>query len=597
MNSTQEPNTTEQQKSAAKSGTTAADERLFELADAGEMDVLLGWRTWLVVFISAFLTLFMQIFTTVAAPSVIAFIVQDIGDQAMSAWVLQTPLLIQAVLNPIIGRLSDVLDRKMLVTLTPIVAFAGSVMSARAHDMNLLIAGGVLYGVTLATIGVVGTIPAEILPLKYRTLASGIGFVGGASGGLVAGLAAGAFCRTPGGWRNMFWVQAALQLLVSASFFIFYSPPKVDREIPRMRITEIIWACDPVGSCLYIGGATCCLMALNWASGLYSWSNPHVVAPLTIGIVCLLLCGVYEWKGRADGLLAHVFFERGLNFPLALFITMVEGWIYYSAVNTIMNQMTFYLGWETDSLIIGVRQLVYSGPTIIASIVIIWYSTRYKDLKWPLVICFTLFLATAGAFAAMKRDWNYVSLGISAIAGVGQAGPLILLIAVVQYAAPHAFLSTATGLAFSIRAIGGAFGSAVLYTIVFGHVKSHYGTAVAKASIAAGLSPEEVPILLCVMAGGNGPPTEALLARVLSQALPSATLPIIRASRTAGQVVYARGFQLAWASTVPMIVVSLVCCALLQGVERLMTDKVESPLEKTQRDLEVKITTSAEAEH
>lgn len=72
----------------------------------------------------------------------------------------------------------------MLVVITPLIAFAGSVMSAKANDMNMLIAGGVLYGITLATIGVVGTIPAEILPLKYRTLASGVGFVGGASGGL-----------------------------------------------------------------------------------------------------------------------------------------------------------------------------------------------------------------------------------------------------------------------------------------------------------------------------------------------------------------------------------------------------------------------------
>lgn len=96
----------------------------------------------------------------------------------------QAPLLIQAVLNPIIGRLSDVLDRKMLVAVTPLIAFAGSVMSAKADDMNMLIAGGVLYGVTLATIGVVGTIPAEILPFKYRTVASGISFLGGASGGL-----------------------------------------------------------------------------------------------------------------------------------------------------------------------------------------------------------------------------------------------------------------------------------------------------------------------------------------------------------------------------------------------------------------------------
>lgn len=33
--------------------------------------------------------IFMQIFTTVAAPGTIAFIVQDLGDQNMSAWVLQ----------------------------------------------------------------------------------------------------------------------------------------------------------------------------------------------------------------------------------------------------------------------------------------------------------------------------------------------------------------------------------------------------------------------------------------------------------------------------------------------------------------------------
>lgn len=72
----------------------------------------------------------------------------------------------------------------MLVTLTPLVAFAGSVMSAKASSMNMLIAGGVLYGITLSTISIVQSIPAEILPLKYRTVASGIAFVGGAAGGL-----------------------------------------------------------------------------------------------------------------------------------------------------------------------------------------------------------------------------------------------------------------------------------------------------------------------------------------------------------------------------------------------------------------------------
>lgn len=52
-------------------------------------------------------------------------------------------------------------------------------------------------------------------------------------------------------------------------------------------------------------------------------------------------------------------------------------------------------------------------------------------------------------------------IGFNVLAGLGQCGPLTLIVALVQFTAPHAFLSTATGLGFSARAIGGAFGSAV----------------------------------------------------------------------------------------------------------------------------------------
>lgn len=89
----------------------------------------------------------------------------------------------QAVLNPLLGRLSDVIDRKLLITVPAVLAVAGSVLSAKANDMYMLIGGGILYGVSLATIGIAQTIPAEILPRKYRTLSNGISFVGGSVGG------------------------------------------------------------------------------------------------------------------------------------------------------------------------------------------------------------------------------------------------------------------------------------------------------------------------------------------------------------------------------------------------------------------------------
>jgi len=90
----------------------------------------------------------------------------------------------QSVLSPIIGRLSDVLDRKYLASIPPVIAFVGAVISAKATSMSMLIGGGILIGTTLSSISIVQAILSEILPLKYRTLANGFAFLGGAIGGL-----------------------------------------------------------------------------------------------------------------------------------------------------------------------------------------------------------------------------------------------------------------------------------------------------------------------------------------------------------------------------------------------------------------------------
>lgn len=125
-----------------------------------------------------------QVFVVVAAGSVIAFIIRDLGDASIAGWVIQGPLLMQSVLSPIVGRLSDVLDRKYLAAVPPLIAFVGAVVSAKATSMSMLVGGGILIGFTLATVSIVQAIPSEILPLKFRALANGFGFVGGAVGGL-----------------------------------------------------------------------------------------------------------------------------------------------------------------------------------------------------------------------------------------------------------------------------------------------------------------------------------------------------------------------------------------------------------------------------
>ena len=147
---------------------------------------------------------------------------------------------------------------------------------------------------------------------------------------------------------------------------------------------------------------------------------------------------------------------------------------------------------------------------------------------------------------------------------------MTLLVACVQFTAPHAFLSTATGLAFSARAIGGAFGSAVLDAIVHGRLNRDYASAVAAAATGAGLPKSSVEALLAALASGNVP----------SPDVPGATTAVWAAAVDESQWQYARAYRLAWASVIPFVVLAMVALVFLKGVKELMTDKVEATVER-----------------
>lgn len=126
------------------------------------------------------------------------------------------------------------------------------------------------------------------------------------------------------GWRNIYWLQAAFHLVTALGLLIFYHP-KRHVDGPKKSLKEVLWAMDPIGSILFICGATLMLLALDWAGGTYAWSDAHVAAPLGVGMGLTVLFGLYEWKGRPDGLVAHVFFRGTPNFALSVFAFAVEG--------------------------------------------------------------------------------------------------------------------------------------------------------------------------------------------------------------------------------------------------------------------------------
>ncbi|CRG90772.1 hypothetical protein PISL3812_07817 [Talaromyces islandicus] len=545
-------------------------------SDDIEDKVKLSWRSWIVVFVTCF-AIVDQVFVVTAAGSVVAFIVRDLGKNesdasGLAGWIIQGPLLMQSVLSPIVGRLSDVIDRKYLASMPPLVAFIGAVVSAKATSIAMLIGGGILIGTTLSTISIVQAIPSEILPLKHRALANGFAYMGGAVGGIAGGLVAGAVTKiSAGGWRDIFWIQAGLHIATSAGLLIFYHPPP-QMGYEKTPLKEHLWACDPIGSMLFIASVTNLLLSLNWAAGLYPWSNAHVAAPLGIGLVLFLIFCLYEWKGRNDGLVSHIFFKGSPNFALSVFAFAVEGWLFYSAVNSVIPQMILNLGFESDSLVIAVRGLATSATAAVASTIITWYATKTKDLKWPLIVSFIFFLIGSITYATIKPSMQKPQIVFSVLIGIGLSGPLTLLVALVQFTAPHSHLSTATGLAFSARAIGGAFGSAVLDAIINGVLNNSYATKVSNAAVEKGLPESSVPALLAALSVGTS-----------LTSVPGVNASIASSVEAASYRAYAHAYHLAWASIVPFVVLGIVSVACLKGVKHLMTDKIEATVEHALR--------------
>lgn len=180
-------------------------------------------------------------------------------------------------------------------------------------------------------------------------------------------------------------------------------------------------------------------------------------------------------------------------------------------------------------------------------------------------------------FATIRPSWDVEQIVFTVMTGIGCAGPLTLLVACVQFTAPHAFLSTATGLAFSARAIGGAFGTAVIYAVINSRIASHYAGDVGAAAIDAGLPSSSVAALLKAMKGSTA-------VAVKWRTIPGATEDIMKAAWAASYWSYARAYRLGWWSVVPFVALATISVASMRGVKELMTERVEATVERESED-------------
>ena len=188
---------------------------------------------------------------------------------------------VAAALGVIIG------NRRML-TVTLTLLFAGSLMAALSTELNLLIAGRFIQGVSMAAqalaIGIIANYwrgEAMRRAMSMIVLAMGLGAV-------LAYLLSGLIWRSGGDWRTLFWLLAGASLLDVFLTFVFI------KETKRTKGVRV----DYVGCVGLVAWSVLLLLPLSQANS-WGWASTKLLGLLLPGVAVLILWVLWELRSSA----------------------------------------------------------------------------------------------------------------------------------------------------------------------------------------------------------------------------------------------------------------------------------------------------------
>ncbi|MEA5053121.1 MAG: MFS transporter [Propionicimonas sp.] len=119
--------------------------------------------------------------STVVAPSLPRIVTELGGSQSDFTWIVTASLLAMTVATPIWGKLSDLLNRKLLVQISLIIFMVGSMLSGAAMSTLWLICSRALQGIGIGGLmALVQIVIADLISPRER--GRYMGFIGAVMG-------------------------------------------------------------------------------------------------------------------------------------------------------------------------------------------------------------------------------------------------------------------------------------------------------------------------------------------------------------------------------------------------------------------------------
>ncbi|WP_232295068.1 MFS transporter [Parafrankia sp. EUN1f] len=370
------------------------------------------------------------------------------------AWVFSAYLVAAAILTPVIGRLGDMYGRRRFLIVALAVFTVGSVLSALAGNIWLLVAARTVQGAGGGIFPLCFGLIGEAFPEHRRPGA--IGLIAAIAGiGAGVGLLAGGLLLDHASWRWIFWLGALMSAAAAVGALL----------LPSSASSRSPGRVDVPGALLLSVGLTAPLIALTQTSA-WGWGSPRTLGLMAAGLAVLALFVLFELR-TADPLVD----VRLLVRPIVLatnFATLLVGCAMFGAFVLVPQiaqaPRSVGYGFGLDATGTGLLLL----PASLAMLVTGSYAGRVSGWLGQRTPLMGGFLTAAGGMAllAVGHGEQAVVAALTTVVFTGVGLGMSVVPNIIVESVPAQATGQATGVNALVRSVGAALGSQVVATLL-----------------------------------------------------------------------------------------------------------------------------------
>ena len=448
------------------------------------------------------LAMFVAMLSGTVVSNALPRIVGDLhGSETSYTWVVTATLLTLTASTPLWGKLSDLINRKLLMQIAIFIYIFASLLAGLSQSTSFLIACRAVQGVgaggILALTQVV--LAAMVSPRergRYSGYLGAVFAIATISGPLLGGVIVDTSWL---GWRWCFYVGvpfAAAALIVLQKTL----------RLPTLRREGA--TVDYLGAALIVSGVSLLLIWVSLAGNEFDWASGQSVGMVAGGVVLLALAVLVELRVKEPIIPLSLFRHRTI--ALATIASLFVGVALYGA--TIFLSQYFQISRGKTPTVSGLLTMPLILGLALSSLVVGRIITKTGTWKRFLVLGAGLTAVGFGLLGTIRVDTSGVLVAVyMAIAGVGVGMTMQNLVLSVQNTVSIRELGSATATVSFFRSLGGAIGVSVLGAVLAAHVRTDIASGLAARNIPAGS-----------MSGSNSLPNPATLPPVVRTIVESA---------------------------------------------------------------------------